>query len=97
MEPVADTQIAIGITSTLVYEGAMNASLQEFILTNVSAGGQRISFSFSDTQPAVDGYGPVIYPGGFVGDSSTANHHVYSGRIYAIADLAGALLAVHIR
>lgn len=93
----ADTQLTVNAVNTSIFEGSMGTPLQEIVITNVSAGGQRISLSFSETQPAVDGYGVVLEPGMFYADSSGSGHEIYSGRIYAFSKLAGGLLAIHIR
>lgn len=67
------------------------------LLRNVSTGGQKISVAFSNQQQAVAGSGIVLDVNDALGDSSQAGYEAWGGNITAVADAAGAKLAVYMR
>lgn len=86
-----NTAVTVGAAVTLISSAQERKSIY---LRNVSAGGQVISLSFSDTVDATAGEGIVLNPNDAVIDSTSEGYKCWNGKITAIASGAGGSLAI---
>ena len=97
VENIRNAVLTIGTSSVVVSEeqSPYNAQRKVILLINTSTSGQKITICPDDD--AVVGTGVVIGSGGYYQDSQDAGYKPTNARITAIADGAGATLAIHER
>jgi hypothetical protein len=89
--------VGVGTTAVTIFEEAQPGELRMgFTLNNTSAGGQNITIVYGgDRQAAAAGFGDVLNPKGVKSEGTAyPDAPCFQGKVQAIADAAGGVLAV---
>lgn len=83
--------VTVGTTNTELSEDCYQQRIV-FVATNTSTAGQKVTISVG--QEAIFGNGVVLSPGGVYQDTADGNYKPANQQINAIADGAGATIAI---